>query len=197
MDKSWARCHRRRRAHLRQYRQPGARSVSGGLLARVDQDFASALLRHVGAGADGPFLAAEVRHLGEAASRDVPGGSAAGGRGALFTLGLIGTNPADFAIVLPDAEARLVGNLAQWLSSEAYGRLRAASPCAPRRHRRAGARRSGEARGVAAPLQSRRPVRRRITLTPLPDPLPARGARGSECGRWSAVCGARCVTSGS
>jgi FAD/FMN-containing dehydrogenase len=95
--------------------------VSGGLLARVDQDFASALLRHVGAGTDGPFLAAEVRHLGEAASRDVPGGSAAGGRGALFTLGLIGTNPADFAIVLPDAEARLVGDLAQWLSSEATG----------------------------------------------------------------------------
>ena len=75
----------------------------------------------MGAGTDGPFLAAEVRHLGEAASRDVPGGSAAGGRGALFTLGLIGTNPADFAIVLPDAEARLVGDLAQWLSSEATG----------------------------------------------------------------------------
>ena len=92
--------------------------VSGGMLARVDQDFASALLRHVGGGTDGPFLAAEVRHIGEATARDVPGGSAVGGRGALFTLALIGTNPAQFATALPDAEARLVGDLAPWLSPE-------------------------------------------------------------------------------
>ena len=58
-----------------------------------------------------PFLAAEVRHLGEATARDAPGGSATGGRGALFTLALIGANPTDFAAVLPDAEARLVGDL--------------------------------------------------------------------------------------
>jgi hypothetical protein len=31
----------------------------------------------------------------------------------------MGTNPADFANVLPDAEARLVGDLAHWLSAEA------------------------------------------------------------------------------
>ena len=99
--------------------------TSGGLLASVDQDFASALLRHVGAGTDGPFLAAEVRHLGEACARDVPGGSAAGGRGAAFTLGLIGTNPADFASVLPDAEARVVGDLGRWLSPEANGNFAA------------------------------------------------------------------------
>ncbi len=95
--------------------------VSGGLLASADQDFASALLRHVGAGTDGPFMAAEVRHLGEATARDVPGGSAVGGRGARFTLGLLGTNPANFAAVLPDAEARLSADLARWLSPEANG----------------------------------------------------------------------------
>ena len=95
--------------------------VSGGMLTKVDQDFASTLLRHVGAGTDGPFLAAEVRHLGEAITRDVPGGSAVGGRGARFTLGLIGTNPTHFATILPEAEARLVGDLAPWLSSEANG----------------------------------------------------------------------------
>jgi hypothetical protein len=94
---------------------------SGGLLASADQDFASALLRHVGAGTDSPFLAAEVRHLGEATARDAPGGSAVGGRGARFTLALVGTNPADFATVLPDAEARLVGDVARWLSPEANG----------------------------------------------------------------------------
>ncbi len=94
---------------------------SGGLLTRVDQAFASAFLRHVGAGTDSPFLAAEVRHLGEATTHDVPGGSAVSGRGALFTFGFIGTNPAQFAAVLPDAEARLVGDLAGWLSPEGNG----------------------------------------------------------------------------
>ena len=92
--------------------------LSGGLLATADQDFATALLRHVGAGTDNPYFAAEVRHLGEATARDVPGGSAVGGRGALFTLAIMGTNPADFANVLPDAEARLVGDLARWLSPD-------------------------------------------------------------------------------
>lgn len=95
--------------------------VSGGMLGRIDQDFASALLRHVGAGTNSPFLAAEVRHIGEATARDVPGGSAVGGRGAPFTLGLIGTDPAHFASALPDAEARLVGDVARWLSPEANG----------------------------------------------------------------------------
>jgi FAD/FMN-containing dehydrogenase len=94
---------------------------SGGLLAAVDQEFASALLRHVGAGSDSAFVAAEVRHLGEATARDVPGGSAVGGRGARFTLALTATNPSDFATVLPDAEALLVGDLARWLSPEANG----------------------------------------------------------------------------
>jgi FAD/FMN-containing dehydrogenase len=95
--------------------------VSGGMLAAVDQDFATALVRHAGAGMDSPFVFAEVRHLGEATARDVSGGSAVGGRGALFTLAIMGTNPADFANVLPDAEARLVRDLAHWLSPEANG----------------------------------------------------------------------------
>ena len=94
---------------------------SGAMLARADQDFASALLRHVGAGTDGPFRAAEVRHLGEATARDVVGGSAVGGRGALYTFALFGANPTDFATVLPDAEARVVGDLAGWLSPESNG----------------------------------------------------------------------------
>ncbi|HSS39551.1 MAG TPA: FAD-binding oxidoreductase, partial [Polyangia bacterium] len=99
--------------------------ASGGLLASVDQDFASVFLRHVGAGTDGPFMAAEVRHLGEAAARDVPGGSAVGGRSALFTFGLVGSNPALFATTLPEAEARLVAELGPWLSSEVTGNFAA------------------------------------------------------------------------
>jgi hypothetical protein len=99
--------------------------ASGGMVASVDQDFASALLRHVGAGTNTPFLAAEVRHLGEATTRDVAGGSAVGGRGAGCTLGLIGTNPAFFASALPDAEARLMTDLTRWLSPEANGNFAA------------------------------------------------------------------------
>lgn len=95
--------------------------ASGGLLSGVDQDFASVLLRHVGAGTDGPFLAAEVRHLGEATAHDVPGGSAVGGRTAPFVFGLVGSNPAQFAKELPDAEARFTGDLARWLSPEVNG----------------------------------------------------------------------------
>lgn len=95
--------------------------ASAGLLTGVDQDFASALLRHVGAGTDTPFLAAEVRHLGEATTHDVPGGSAVGGRTARFTFALVGSNPANFLTVLPDAETRLVGDLARWLSPEVNG----------------------------------------------------------------------------
>lgn len=94
---------------------------SAGLLARVDQDFATALLRHVGPGTDNPFLSADIRHLGEATTRDVPGGSAVGGRGALFTLGVVGTNPVHFPATLPDAEARLFADVAPWLSSESNG----------------------------------------------------------------------------
>jgi hypothetical protein len=105
--------------------------VSAAMLANVDQEFASTLLHHAGAGTDTPFLAAEVRHLGEAIARDVPGGSAVGGRGALFTLGLIGSSPASFVSALPDATARLVADLSRWLSPEANGNF-AAHPAVSR-----------------------------------------------------------------
>jgi hypothetical protein len=100
---------------------PLAAWTSAGLLSTVDQDFATALLRHVGAGTDSPFLAVEVRHLGGAIARDVAGGSAAGGRNSLFAFGVVATNPATFAEVMPEAEARLVGDFAPWLSPEANG----------------------------------------------------------------------------
>lgn len=93
--------------------------ASGGLLARIDQDFATALLREVGP--QSPFLAVEVRHLGGAAARDVPGGSAVGGRGAGFTFGVVGADPASFASILPQAERQLVRAIAPWLSPEWNG----------------------------------------------------------------------------
>src|SRR4029079_12237162 len=73
------------------------------------------------AGTDGPFRAAEVRHLGEATARDVVGGSAVGVRGARSSFALFGATPTAFATVLPDAEARVVSDLAGWLSPESNG----------------------------------------------------------------------------
>jgi len=91
----------------------------GGLLERIDQDFATTLLGHVGAGTDAPFIAAEVRHLGNATTRDVPGGSAVGGRSAAFTFSLIGApRPELFETVVPDAAERVFASLAPWLSNE-------------------------------------------------------------------------------
>ena len=95
--------------------------VSAGSLTHVDQDFASALLHHVGAGTSSPFLAAEVRHLGEATTRDVPAGSAVGGRTAQFTFALIAASAKDFATLIPEAEARIASDLALWLSADVNG----------------------------------------------------------------------------
>jgi len=99
--------------------------TSAGLLTALDQDLASTWLRHFGPRAETPFLAAELRHLGEATTRDIQGGSAVGGRAAQGTFALIGANPAAFAALMPDAEARLIGDLGRWLSPEFNGNFAA------------------------------------------------------------------------
>jgi hypothetical protein len=88
------------------------------LLTHVDQEFASVLLDHVGAGTDAPFIAVEIRHLGEATRRDVEGSSAVGGRSAGFTLGFAGKSPELFETVLPAAADRVIDTLRPWLSAE-------------------------------------------------------------------------------
>jgi len=90
----------------------------GMLLERVDQELANVLLGHFGAGTNAPFVAAELRHLGEATRRDVAGGSAVGGRTAGFTLGLIASDPALFATVVPRAVERARASVRSWLSAE-------------------------------------------------------------------------------
>ena len=104
--------------------------VNAMLLSHIDQGFASALLDHVGAGVDSPFVATEVRHLGEATRRDVPGGSAVGGRSAAFTLGFIGVDPAQFETVLPEQADRINQALRPWIAAETNinfaGKLRSA-----------------------------------------------------------------------
>ena len=77
--------------------------TSGLMLTHVDQDLATAVLRQVGAGARTPFFMLEVRHLGGACRNDVAGGSAVGGRGGDFLVGLVGMHPPLFETVLPGA----------------------------------------------------------------------------------------------
>jgi len=92
---------------------------TGALLMRIDQQFASRLLEHVGAGTNAPFVAAEIRQLGAATERDVEGGSAVGGRASKFTLGLVsGSKPELFPSVLPAEAERLLDSLRPWVSSE-------------------------------------------------------------------------------
>ena len=97
---------------------PSPSWVSGAMLDSADQDFASVLLSHVGAGTENPFVSCEMRHLGAAASRDVDGGSAVGGRQAAFTLSVVGLDPGQFESGLPAAFRSLVDDAGEWISTE-------------------------------------------------------------------------------
>ena len=93
--------------------------VSGQMLSRLDDDFATTLLGFGGAGKQIPFVAIEVRAFGSARATDVAGGSAVGGRGAKGSLNVVGApNPELFATVIPGAAAALFGALAPWISPE-------------------------------------------------------------------------------
>jgi len=97
--------------------QPTPSWVRGVMMTHVDQDFASVFLRNFGAGTDSPFIAAEVRHVAGATRQDVAEGSAVGGRGAAFTLGLVGANPALFE-KMPAAFAQLTEDVRPWTAAE-------------------------------------------------------------------------------
>jgi len=83
--------------------------VHGTGLRKVDDEFLDRFLAELGPGSGSPFVAAELRHLGAAAARDVEGGSAAGGRTAGFLLSLVGVNPPR----VPDMVAA-AASLQQW-----------------------------------------------------------------------------------
>lgn len=93
--------------------------VSGRMLEGFDQDFVTTMLGFAGVGKQFPFVAAEVRHLGSASLKDVPGGSAVGGRTARGTLTVVGVpNPELLASVIPDVAAAYFEALAPWIASE-------------------------------------------------------------------------------
>lgn len=104
---------------------PGPGWATGALLGAIDQDFVTAWLAEFGSAVDTPLMIGELRHLGGAAKTDVPEGSAAGGRPADYSLGMISApNPALFAEAAPAAASRVYAAVARWLSPELNINLR-------------------------------------------------------------------------
>ncbi len=96
-------------------REPMPSSIQAMLLGSIDQEFVTRLLGELAA--DSPFVACELRHLGEATRVDVPEGSAVGGREAEYSLGLVAANPATFESV-PAAGDRLRGAIERYVAPE-------------------------------------------------------------------------------
>ncbi|WP_432946896.1 FAD-binding oxidoreductase [Kribbella sp. CA-253562] len=100
-------------------RDPGPGWDRGHLLTDLDAEFVSAFLGAAGPDQQVPFVAIEIRHLGGAVARDVPEGSAVGGRGAAYTFIMIGVpDPKLFDSVLPPAAEALLAPLQPWISPE-------------------------------------------------------------------------------
>jgi len=83
--------------------------MSGAALRTIDDAFVARFLAEYGPASSSPFAGAEVRHLGGASTRDVDGGSAAGGRTAGYLLTLVGIDPPHVPDMVASATA-----LAQW-----------------------------------------------------------------------------------
>ncbi len=91
----------------------------GLMLTGVDADFVAAFLDAVGPAQQVPLVAVEIRHLGGATERDVPEGSAVGGRGGAYTLTMIGVpDPSLFEMVLPATVDGVLAKLKPWISAE-------------------------------------------------------------------------------
>lgn len=100
-------------------KDPGPGWDRGQLLGPIDAEFVSTFLELVGPEQQVPLVGVEIRHLGGATHRDVPEGSAVGGRGAAYTLFIIGApDPSLFAQVLPATTDALLAPLSRWLSPE-------------------------------------------------------------------------------
>ena len=89
---------------------PMPTAIAAHLLSAADARVIERVLREVGPGSDGPFGVGELRHVGAATARDVPGGSAVGGRSGRFVLTFISNNPARFG-AFPAAAASVKRDL--------------------------------------------------------------------------------------
>jgi len=95
--------------------EPVIAFTQAAMLSSIDHRFATALVEATPS--DGPFVGCEIRHLGEATMRDVPEGSAVGGRAARFALGAVAvgpTAPTDG----PPAGDRMLRALEPWIAAE-------------------------------------------------------------------------------
>ncbi|MET9312322.1 FAD-binding oxidoreductase [Kribbella sp. NPDC003505] len=91
----------------------------GLMLDELDAEFVTAFLEVAGPDQQLPLVAVELRHLGGATERDVPEGSAVGGRGGAGTLTMIGVpDPNLFEKVLPATVDAVLGRLEPWVSPE-------------------------------------------------------------------------------
>ncbi|MDX6279328.1 MAG: hypothetical protein QOH03_399 [Kribbellaceae bacterium] len=91
----------------------------GLLLNELDADFAKTFLEVAGPDQQVPFIAIEIRHLGGATKRDVPEGSAVGGRGGAYTFFMAGVpDPSLFATVLPRAADAILSAIGPWKADE-------------------------------------------------------------------------------
>jgi FAD/FMN-containing dehydrogenase len=98
--------------------EPTPTWFSGSMLSRIDDDLATRVLAEVGPGSEGPFSMGEIRHLGEQTTRDVPEGSAVGGRSGLYTLSLLAMRPGPVLAELPVAARRFHAALGPWRAPE-------------------------------------------------------------------------------
>jgi hypothetical protein len=99
--------------------EPGPTFERGRMLTPIDGAFATALLDAVGPEQDVPLMVVEVRHVGGATHRDVPEGSAVGGRCADYGLMLLGAPvPLLFDHVLPHVTHEILTSLAPWTAAE-------------------------------------------------------------------------------
>nr|WP_238354984.1 FAD-binding protein [Kribbella sandramycini] len=99
--------------------EPGLSWDRGVLLDQLDSGFADAFLGAVGPAQQVPLIAVEIRHLGGATNRDVPEGSAVGGRGGAYSLFMVGVpDPGLFETVLPAVAGQVLGAVQPWTSAE-------------------------------------------------------------------------------
>jgi FAD/FMN-containing dehydrogenase len=100
-------------------KDPGPGWDRGLLLNEIDADYVAAFLAAAGPDQQLPFVVVEMRHLGAATRRDVPEGSAVGGRGGAYTLFMVGVpDPSLFEKVLPMAADALLEPLRPWIAAE-------------------------------------------------------------------------------
>ncbi|GAA1614962.1 FAD-binding oxidoreductase [Kribbella sancticallisti] len=100
-------------------KDPGPGWDRGQLLNNLDAGFVAAFLETADPDQQVPFVAIEIRHLGGATRRDVPEGSAVGGRGGAYTLFMAGVpDPRQPEQNFPAASEALLAPLAPWISAE-------------------------------------------------------------------------------